>query len=186
MELAVRVLVPLAVVVMATALGAAGPPASSSASSPSASSSTASLSAPSSRTEFRHPAEGHGAHVTGPAVAVLPDGATPVAWAAQSGHANHLYVVRAGDSTPVRVNAEDLTVESLHHPPRIAVGPGGEVYVSWSSAKPRPAGTLFASDLRLSRSLDGGRTFGRPLRINEDRAISHSFEGWPWRRMGPC
>jgi hypothetical protein len=166
MELAVRALIALTTLVLATAVEAAGPPAASS------------------RSEFRHPAVGHDAHVTGPAVAVLPDGATLVAWAAQTGHANHLYVVRSGETTPVRINPEDLTVESLHHPPRLAVGPGGEIYVSWSSAKPRPPGTLFASDLRLSRSLDGGRTFGPPLRINEDRAISHSFEGVAVARDG--
>jgi site-specific DNA recombinase len=32
------------------------------------------------------------------------------------------------------------------------------------------------SDLRLSRSLDGGLSFNSHLRINEDRPISHSFE----------
>ena len=36
---------------------------------------------------------------------------------------------------------------------------------------------FFASDLQLSRSLDGARSFERPLRVNEDRPMSHSFEG---------
>jgi hypothetical protein len=49
--------------------------------------------------------------------------------------------------------------------------------VSWSSEKARPEGTLFASDLQLSRSLDEGRRFEPPLRVNEDRPISHSFDG---------
>ena len=84
---------------------------------------------------------------------------------------------RRRPTTPVRVNPEALTVEALHHPPRLAVAAGGPVYVSWSSGKPKPEGTLFASDLRLSRSLDGGRTFEPPLRVNEDRPISHSFDG---------
>jgi hypothetical protein len=70
-----------------------------------------------------------------------------------------------------------MAVDSLHQSPGIAVGPAGEVYLSWSSAKAKPEGTLFASDLRLSRSLDGGRSFDNHLRINEDRPISHSFEG---------
>jgi len=77
----------------------------------------------------------------------------------------------------VRINPETLTVEALHHPPRLAVAPGGPVYVSWSSEKAKPEGTLFASDLQLSRSLDGGRRFEPPLRVNEDRPISHSFDG---------
>jgi hypothetical protein len=64
------------------------------------------------------------------------------------------------------------------------VAPGGEVYVSWSAEKPKPEGTLFASDLQLSRSLDGGKTFETPLRVNEDRPISHSFDGLAVARDG--
>jgi hypothetical protein len=77
----------------------------------------------------------------------------------------------------VRVNPDGLAVEALHQPPRRVVAPGGPVYVSWSSEKAKPEGTLFASDLQLSRSLDGGRRFESPLRVNEDRPISHSFDG---------
>jgi hypothetical protein len=40
-----------------------------------------------------------------------------------------------------------------------------------------PVGGLFASDLRLSRSLDGGQTWEQHLVINEDQPTSHSFEG---------
>lgn len=76
----------------------------------------------------------------------------------------------------MRVSPSEITLEALHHPPRVAVAPAGEVYVSWSSVKPRPEGTLFASDLRLSRSEDGARTFTGALRVNEDRPISHSFD----------
>jgi hypothetical protein len=77
----------------------------------------------------------------------------------------------------VRVNPDGMAVDSLHQAPGIAAGPQGEIYISWSSAKPKPEGVLFACDLRLSRSLDGGRSFDPPLRVNEDRPISHSFEG---------
>jgi hypothetical protein len=120
----------------------------------------------------------HEAHVSAPAVAVTRDGKVLLAWIAQQGHENNLFVAQPGGaSKPVRVNPDGLFVESLHQPPGLAVGPDDEVYVSWSSAKPVPAGGLFASDLRLSRSLDGGKTFESPLRVNEDRSISHSFEG---------
>ena len=129
------------------------------------------------RLEYKHVSRGHEFHLSGAAVAAGTDGKPLVTWAAQEGHANQLYLLRMGDgATPVRVNPEALTVEALHHPPRLAVG-GGQVYVSWSSGKPKPEGTLFASDLQLSRSGDGGRTFGNPLRVNEDRPISHSFDG---------
>ncbi len=120
----------------------------------------------------------HEAHVSAPAVAVTRDGRTVLAWIAQQGHDNNLFVAQPGSAPkPVRVNPEGLFVDSLHQPPGLALGPGDEIYVSWSSAKPVLDGGLFASDLRLSRSLDGGRTFESPLRVNEDRPISHSFEG---------
>jgi hypothetical protein len=119
----------------------------------------------------------HEAHVSAPAVAVTRDGRTVLAWIAQQGHDNNLFVAQPGSAPKVRVNPEGLFVDSLHQPPGLALGPGDEIYVSWSSRKPVPEGGLFASDLRLSRSLDGGRTFETPLQVNEDRPISHSFEG---------
>ena len=120
----------------------------------------------------------HEAHVSAAAVAVTRDGQTVLAWFAQQGHDNNLFVAQPGsDPKPVRVNPEGMFADSLHQPPGLALGPADEVYVSWSSRKPVPEGGLFASDLRLSRSLDGGRTFEGHLRVNDDRPISHSFEG---------
>ena len=128
------------------------------------------------RQELTVAEKAHEAHVSAPAVAVAADGRIVLAWFAQQGHDNHLFVARPG-SAPARVNPDGLFVDSLHQAPGLALGPDGEVYVSWSSRKPPPEGALFASDLRLSRSLDGGQTFDAPLRVNEDRPISHSFEG---------
>lgn len=128
------------------------------------------------RLEYKHVSRGHEFQLSGAAVAAGPDGRPLLAWAAHEGPANQLYVLQVGD-TPVRVNPDGLAVEALHHPPRLVVAPGGPVYVSWSSEKTKPEGTLFASDLQLSRSLGGGRRFEPPLRVNEDRPISHSFDG---------
>lgn len=131
------------------------------------------------RLEVTHPGKGHEVHLSGAAIAAANDGGVVLAWVAAQGEGPHVYVARPGvpGGPPVRVNPEGLTAESLHQSPGLAVGPGGEIYVSWSVNKPRPEGTLFASDLYLSRSLDGGQRFDTPLRINEDRPISHSFEG---------
>jgi len=131
------------------------------------------------RLQFTHPGKGHEIHLSGVSVAAAPDGGVLVTWGAEEGAANQIYVARlgAGETKPVRVNPDDLSMEALHHPPRLVVGPAGEIYLSWSSAKPIPEGTLFASDLRLSRSTDGGKSFAGHLRVNEDRPISHSFDG---------
>ena len=131
------------------------------------------------RSELTHPGKGHEVHASAPALAVTSDGTPLVTWATEEGQDKHVYVARMGDGAakPVRVNPAPLGVESLHHSPLLAVGPGGEVYLSWSSDRPKPDGVLFASDLRLSRSLDGGKTWEGHLRVNEDRPTSHSFEG---------
>ena len=136
----------------------------------------AGAAAPPARLELAHPAGGHEVHVSAPAVAMGADGKPIVAWIT-GGHANTVLVARPGEGgEPTRVNPPATSADSLHQAPGLAVGPGGEVYVTWSSPKPKPEGVLFASDLYLSRSLDGGRTFEAPLRVNDDRPISHSFE----------
>lgn len=160
MAMVVRCLLVLAVTLSPVAALAAGP-------------------SPGPRIEITHPGKGHEVHLSTPAVAVGRDGQALVTWIAQAGHANNVYLARAGagGAHPVRVNPDGLSAESMHQAPGIATGPGGEVYLSWSSEKPKPEGTLFASDLQLSRSLDGGQSFERPLQVNDDRPISHSFDG---------
>ena len=131
------------------------------------------------RLEFKHPGRGHEVHVSGVSVAAMPEGGALVTWGADEGPVNRVYVARLGSGPPAvtRVNPDDLSLEALHHPPRLAVAAAGDVYLSWSSVKPKPEGTLFASDLRLSRSADGGQSFTGHLRVNDDRPISHSFDG---------
>src|SRR5581483_11298927 len=138
------------------------------------------------RLEYTHVQRGHEFHVSGAAVWAGPDGRPVLAWAAEENHVNQLYVLAPGDGAePVRVNPDGLAVDALHLPPRLATGPGGgPLYVSWSSEKPKLEGVLFASDLRLSRSLDGGKTFEAPRRVNADRPISHSFDGLAVGRDG--
>jgi hypothetical protein len=129
---------------------------------------------------------------------VDPAGQPLVAWITGGHQGNTVLLARPGEGgEPARVSPAGMSVDSLHQAPGLAVGRGGEVYVTWSAAKPRPPGVLFASDLYLSRSLDGGRTFEAPLRLNDDRPISHSFEdlavaadgavlvGWIDSRDGP-
>lgn len=131
------------------------------------------------RTEFVHPGLVHEVQISAAALAVDSNGDALIAWVRRDGAHNTLYCARPGKerNQATRVNPHALPVDSLHQAPGLAIGPHGELYVSWSSAQPKPHGVLFASDLRLSRSLDGGRQFDTHLQINEDRSIAHSFEG---------
>jgi hypothetical protein len=129
------------------------------------------------RLEITHPGKGHEVHVSAAAVGIGGDGEPIVAWAAQEGADNILYAARPGQGVPVRVNPSGTSVDSLHQAPGVAVGPQGEIYLTWSSRRPVPVGGLFASDLRVSRSLDGGKTWDGHLRVSEDKPTSHSFEG---------
>jgi hypothetical protein len=122
-----------------------------------------------------HPATGHEVHLSSPAL-VVDRGGPLVAWMTEEGPDNVVYVARP-DGERVRVNPPALSADSLHQAPGVALGPGGEIYVTWASRRPKPAGELFASDLQLSRSVDGGKTFESPVRVSDDTPTSHSFEG---------
>lgn len=98
-----------------------------------------------------------------------------VAWA-QGGH---VYVSRSGDrggrfDTPVMVNATPQKIGAHgENRPKIAFGPQGEIYLSWTELLDK----RFTGHIRFARSLDGGRSFGAPLIVNDDRAeISHRFD----------
>jgi len=81
----------------------------------------------------------------------------------------------AGFSTPVRVNDRpgDATVRN-ENPPKVAVGPGNEIYVAWQNERER-----FKGSIRFSRSLDGGKTFSPAVDLNSDipgPAIGRGFQ----------
>lgn len=77
---------------------------------------------------------------------------------------------------PVQVNPETLPPDAFHQAPGLATGTHNHVFVSWSTANQTP-GSLFASDLRVARSQDGGQTFENPVQVNDDGLpISHTFE----------
>lgn len=57
-------------------------------------------------------------------------------------------------------------------PPSAAVGPDGAVYVAWTRALAAGKGT----DLVVSVSRDGGRTFAEPVKVNDDvKPASHGM-----------
>ncbi|PJA81120.1 MAG: hypothetical protein CO149_00345, partial [Nitrospirae bacterium CG_4_9_14_3_um_filter_51_5] len=78
---------------------------------------------------------------------------------------------------PVRVNPPSPPATSLHEPPALALGPRDDVYLTWTTPHPHAGGKPFSNLLLLSRSLDGGKTFSPPVRVNDDEAVTgHSFD----------
>lgn len=91
----------------------------------------------------------------------------------------HIRVRRSTDdgasfSVPTIVNAqaERIYTEGENRP-KIAFGPAGELYVSWSQPRAKP----YTGFVRFARSRDGGVHFDAPLTVQHDRAeITHRFD----------
>ncbi len=111
----------------------------------------------------------------GATAAVDPNGGIWTAYA----EGGHVLVRGSGDagrswSAPVKVNpAAEAIGASGDSRPRIAVGPVGELYVTWTKPLARP----YTGDIRFSRSLDGGKSFSAPVTVHTDRQeITHRFD----------
>ncbi|MBD8898057.1 sialidase family protein [Rhodanobacter sp. DHG33] len=77
-------------------------------------------------------------------------------------------------SAPVDVNAvAEPIYDSGENRPKIAFGPKGELYVSWSQPLAKP----WSGYVRFARSLDGGAHFSAPITVHHDLAvITHRFD----------
>jgi hypothetical protein len=101
-----------------------------------------------------------------------------VMWAAHKAEGK-IAVSRSDDlgrtwSSPVAVTAapEDTDTGGDARP-KIALGPKGEIYVTWT----RPLSKPYTGEVRFSRSLDGGKTFSAPMVVHHDRReITHRFD----------
>jgi hypothetical protein len=91
----------------------------------------------------------------------------------------HVVARRSADfgkswAAPVRVNVapEPIGAENDARP-KIALGPQGELFVTWTMPLSKP----FTGHIRFARSLDGGRTFSAPATVHKDRQeITHRFD----------
>ncbi|MEW9573750.1 sialidase family protein [Rhodanobacter sp. Si-c] len=77
-------------------------------------------------------------------------------------------------SPPVDVNAmAEPIYDEGENRPKIALGPKGEIYVSWSQPRAKP----WTGFVRFARSLDDGAHFSTPITVHHDRAeITHRFD----------
>ena len=112
-----------------------------------------------------------------PTVAVdARSGVAYAAWIAGS----DVWVARADDPASA-VRANDVAGDAAPHeqaPAQAAVGPDGAVYVLWQNNTPVEGRRFPASDLRLARSEDGGRTWHPAVTVNDDAGgtpSSHTF-----------
>ncbi|MEM1143508.1 MAG: hypothetical protein AAGI88_13085 [Pseudomonadota bacterium] len=77
-------------------------------------------------------------------------------------------------SVPVEINKEPEALYSRgENRPKVALGPGGEIYVSWS----KKTEGRFNGEIRFSRSLDAGKSFSKPATVNDDNLLTtHRFD----------
>ena len=106
-----------------------------------------------------------------------------VSWVFQ----DRVYVQSSADGgktlgKPVAVNLEpEKILAKGENRPKIKLGSRGQIFLSWSKSLEKG----FSSDVRFSRSLDGGKTFSEPVTVNDDRqTIGHSFDSLGISRDG--
>lgn len=108
-----------------------------------------------------------------PVVAAARDGTAYVAWVEHRAHKEADVFLAQLDreghalaTAPVRVNATAGQATAWRgDPPTLVVGADGTVYVGWTAR----AGTEgHATDLYLSTSRDGGRSFASAVKVNDD------------------
>ena len=77
-------------------------------------------------------------------------------------------------TAPLAVNREPEAIAADGDSrPKIAAGPAGELYVTWTHPLAKP----YTGEVRFARSLDGGQSFGPPLTVHADRQeITHRFD----------
>lgn len=91
----------------------------------------------------------------------------------------HVYVTHSSDlgqsfAPPVVVNRiPEAIYNDGENRPKIAIGPQGNIYVSWTHKAP----ARFAGHVRFTRSIDQGQSFGPVLTVNDDLSpTSHRFD----------
>lgn len=123
----------------------------------------------------------------GTSAAVDSNGDVWIAYAQAQGSSSSVRVARFEETTqtwrdPLDVNAttEPVSADGENRP-KLAFGPAGEMYVTWTS----PTSAKYTGDIRFARSLDAGKSWSAPITVHRDRQrISHRFESLLVDRSG--
>lgn len=115
-----------------------------------------------------------------PTVAPGPGGTIFVAWVEhrQNKEADVMLAQVDGEGQlklgPVRVNPQAGQATAWRgDPPTLVVAADGTIYVGWTA---RVAAERHANDLYLSTSLDGGKSFEPPVKVNDDgKKVAHAM-----------
>jgi len=126
-----------------------------------------------------------------PAVAVDPGtGDLLLSWVAGDSSDWHVYFARSPDggatwSAPGRVTdrAHDVHPHGESSPRLVAAA--GVIALAWTNSVSAPGRKWPGSNIRFSRSIDGGQTWSRALTLNDDTAAGggpagHIFHGAAW------
>jgi BNR repeat-like domain len=130
-----------------------------------------------------------GSQSADPALAIDPvSGDLIMSWIEGDGRTWALYAARSAQSdawsTPVRVAGGAAQPDEVHphgeSSPRLVVGPANHLALVWPNNIKVEGRKWPAAMLRFSRSDDGGRTWSKPITLNDDTTgalVSHQFHG---------
>lgn len=121
-------------------------------------------------------------NVVGPSVQIDEQGLVSAAWVEEDKETRTIFFARSEQPSgplgkPVPVNQSTDNVYYRQESPAFTVR-GNEVFLIWSQTHPKiTPDKPFAGELRLSRSMDGGRTFEPSILVNDDgQVIQHTFD----------
>lgn len=121
-------------------------------------------------------------NVVGPTVQIDESGIVSTAWVEEDKEVRTIWFARSEEpggplGPPVRINDPSENPYYRQEAPALVVR-GSDVFVTWALTHPKMTPDKpFSSELRLSRSADGGRTFAPSVLVNDDgQVINHTFD----------
>lgn len=120
--------------------------------------------------------------LVGPSVQVDEQGRISLSWMEEDKDVRSVLYARSAEpggpmGAPVRINRPEDVPYWRQEAPALVVQ-GEDVFVTWGLAHPKATPQQpFATELRLSRSIDGGKTFQPSVAVNDDPGvIQHTFD----------